>query len=396
MTEPGENVTLEDWISFKDQDELQVPFHEDGELIYDVQAGLAGVLINSSRGVYLRTWDEDELKMSGCANDVFNRSDIFRFYVSKKAYLVTLDGKQFEVYPNVTNASFCDIEPATFDNTTCEGYEVATGINGLNNLSSPYWTQLQVRRHEQTCVFWPIFTPRVSGTYVAISQLLTSATKFFELSGPAAGVSSIAYNGSWTFYVISDGTVQLTTDIYLDPVNVSEHPAWPMNGEDPVLVRQVAFASDVFIFLGADNTTIFRMTDPLWNGTHARDIALDDIYDLSKLNITFDMEQIGGVIQRYNGTSVEVLGQTEEEEKKDENAQNPESPETQENPDNPTTDPATPLTADSESGSSEAAGEGTGEGSGEGSSGDSENGESDKTKEITWTIGNLLGLSLEQ
>lgn len=37
---------------------------------------------------------------------------------------------------------------SSFDNTTCEGYTVDSGIKGLNTLQVPYWTQLQVRRHE--------------------------------------------------------------------------------------------------------------------------------------------------------------------------------------------------------------------------------------------------------
>lgn len=133
MTKTNENITLENWISFEDQNELQTPHCADGEIIYDLQAGKAGLLINSSRAVYMWTWDEDEQKMSSCANANVNQTDILRFYVSDKAYLETLGGKQFQVRPNEKNASQCDVVAATFSNTTCEGYDVKNKMGELVN-----------------------------------------------------------------------------------------------------------------------------------------------------------------------------------------------------------------------------------------------------------------------
>lgn len=245
--------------------------------------------------------------MSHCANTAFNRSDILRFYVSEGAYLTTLDGTMYEVRPSEGDAGQCDVEKKDYDDQDCEGYD-AFGANGLIDATTNYWTQLQVRRHEETCMFWPIFIPSVSGNFVAISQLLTSATQFFNLPGPTERAKSVAFNGSWTFYVLDSGQVQLTTDVYLKPIVISDHTAWPKNGDKPIRVRQVAFASEVFLFLADDNMTVFKLTDPQWNGTRARDIDIEDIYDLSKLDVTFDLEQVGGTIRRFNGTKTEVLG----------------------------------------------------------------------------------------
>ena len=245
--------------------------------------------------------------MSHCANTAFNRSDILRFYVSEGAYLTTLDGTMYEVRPSEGDAGQCDVEKKDYDDQDCEGYD-AFGANGLIDATTNYWTQLQVRRHEETCMFWPIFIPSVSGNFVAISQLLTSATQFFNLPGPTERAKSVAFNGSWTFYVLDSGQVQLTTDVYLKPIVISDHTAWPKNGDEPIRVRQVAFASEVFLFLADDNMTVFKLTDPQWNGTRARDIDIEDIYDLSKLDVTFDLEQVGGTIRRFNGTNTEVLG----------------------------------------------------------------------------------------
>lgn len=149
---------------------------------------------------------------------------------------------------------------------------------------------------------------------------------------------------------MNDGTVQLTTDVYLKPIEISSHSAWPKDKDGPIRVRRAIFASEVFLFVGTDNMTVFKLTDPEWNGTHARDVAPEDVYDLSKLKVTFDLEQTGGVIQRFNGTEEEVL--PAESANSDDSAQNGE----------------------------------TGGNSGSGS------GPSAETK---WSIANLLGLSLD-
>lgn len=95
MTEAGENKTLEEWISFAEQNDIQTPHYSEGEIIYDLQAGKAGLLINSSRAIYLWTPTEGGDAAPSCANEEINRTNILRFYVSDKPYLVTLDGKQF-------------------------------------------------------------------------------------------------------------------------------------------------------------------------------------------------------------------------------------------------------------------------------------------------------------
>lgn len=107
---------------------------------------------------------------------------------------------------------------------------------------------------------------------------------------------------------MGDGSVQLTTDVYLEPVTISNHKAWPQGADGPIPVRRVAFASEVFLFLGTDNMTFFKMTDTKWNGTRARDVAFEDVYNLDLLDVTFDLEQTSGVIERFNfnGTETET------------------------------------------------------------------------------------------